>query len=133
MDVAPSSTLVSIRTNWVPYIEQATEAVLSKTDIEQYVKGHLHGNDLSAGFEEDWVQMLELNKHAAAKGTEERMNLAIASFRKGKVDVFRGKYTGVNPDNPDDLVDLSRGFEECRDSSSPAFHYVLDDVIIEAD
>ena len=133
MDVAPSSTLVSIRTNWVPYIEQATEAVLSKTDIEQYVKGHLHGNDLSAGFEEDWVQMLELNKHAAAKGTEERMNRAIASFRKGKVDVFRGKYTGVNPDNPDDLVDLNRGFEECRDSSSPAFHYVLDDVIIEAD
>ena len=131
MDVAPSSALVSIRTNWVPYIEQATEAMLQGTDIEQYVKGHLHGNDISAGFEEDWVQMLELNKHAAAKGTEERMNRAITSFQKGKADVFRGNYTGVNPEDPDDTINLSNGFEECRESSSPAFRYVLEDVIIE--
>ena len=131
MDVAPSSALVSIRTNWVPYIEQATEAVSQKTDIESYVRGNRHGNDISAGFEENWVQMIELNKHSAAKGTEERMNRTISSFQKGNIDVFRGRYTGVNPKDPNDTVDLSRGFEECSDSSSPAFRYVLDDVIIE--
>jgi len=131
MDVAPSSALVSLRTNWVPYIEQAVEAVWQKEDIEKVVSGNKHGNDISAGFEENWVQMLELNKHAAAAGTEERMNRAITSFQKGKVSVFKGQYTGVNPENPEDTVDLSKGWEECRDSSSPSFHYVLDDVIIE--
>ena len=131
MDVAPSSALVSVRTNWVPYIVQATEAMLQEMDIESYVKGHLHGNDISAGFEEDWVQMLELNKHAAAQGTEERMNRAINAFRNGKVDVFKGNYTGVNPDDPEDTIDLNLGYEEDKDSSSPSFRYILKDVIIE--
>ncbi len=133
MDVAPGSALVSIRTNWVPYIVQATEALLQETDIETYVKGHRHGNDISAGFEEDWVQMLELNKHAAAQGTEDRMNRAIQAFRDGKADVFRGEYAGVNPDDPEDTIDLRTGFEEDRNSSSPSFHYILDDVIIEVE
>ena len=131
MDVAPSSALVCVRTNWVPYIVQATEAMLQEMDIESYVKGHLHGNDISAGFEEDWVQMLELNKHAAAQGTEERMNRAINAFRNGKVDVFKGNYTGVNPDDPEDTIDLNLGYEEDKDSSSPSFRYILKDVIIE--
>lgn len=131
MDVAPSCALVSIRTNWIPYIQQAVDAVWQKQDIEKVVKGNLHGNDISAGFEEDWVQMLELNKHAAAAGTEERMNRTIASFQKGKVAVFQGKYTGVNPNNPADRVDLSKGWEENKKSSSPSFCYILDDVVIE--
>ena len=131
MDVAPSSALVSLRTNWTPYIEQAVEAMWQKEDIEKTVKGHLHGNDISAGFEENWVQMLELNKHAAAQGTEERMNRAISAFQKGSVSVFQGNYKGVNPENPEDTVDLSRGWEENRDSSSPSFRYILDEVVIE--
>ncbi len=131
MDVAPSCALVSLRTNWVPYVLQATEAVLQKTDIERVVKGNLHGNDISAGFEEDWVQMLELNKRAAAEGTEDRMNRAIAEIRSGKVSVFSGEYTGVSPDDPADTVDLARGYTEHKGSSSPSFRYILKDVIIE--
>ncbi len=131
MDVAPSSALVSIRTNWVPYIRQAAEAVMNGEEIEAAVKGNLHGNDISAGFEQDWVQMLELNKHAVPQGTEERMDRAVASLQKGKTAVFSGKYTGVNPDDPSDTVDLSRGYEECRDSSSPSFRYILQNIIIE--
>ena len=133
MDVAPSSALVSIRTNWVPYIVQATEALLQETDIEAHVRGHLHGNDISAGFEEDWVQMLELNKHAAAQGTEDRMSRMIQAFKNGNADVFRGEYTGVDPDDPEDTIDLRDGFEEDRNTSSPSFHYILDDVIIEVE
>ena len=131
MDVAPSCALVSVRTNWMPYILQAVEALWKKEDIESIVKGNVHGNDISAGFGEDWVQMLELNKHAAAAGTEERMNRSIASFQKGKVSVFQGKYTGVNPDNPADKVDLSQGWEENKQSSSPSFRYILEGVITE--
>ena len=131
MDVAPSCALVSVRTNWVPYILNATEAIMRNEEIEKYVRGHVHGKDISAGFEEDWVQMVELNKLAVAQGTEERMNRAIDNLRSGKTQVFKGKYTGVNPEDPADTIDLNRGFDECRDYSSPSFHYVLSDVIIE--
>ncbi len=131
MEVAPSSTLVSIRTNWVPYILQATQAVMHNKTIEKVVKGNLHGNDVSAGFDEDWVQMLELNKHAAAKGSEERMNSEISAFKKGKIRVFSGKYMGVNPRDPKDTLDLSKGYEENKNSSSPRFRYILKDIITE--
>ena len=131
LDVAPSSALVSLRTNWVPYILQATEAVMNHEDIEKKVRGNHHGNDISAGFEEDWVQLLELNKYAAAKGTEERMERVIAGLRSGRTEVFKGSYTGVNPVNAADTVDLSKGYRECSESSSPTFRYILKDIITE--
>ncbi len=131
MDVAPSCALVSIRTNWVPYILEATEATMLNQPIEEHVRGNVHGNDISAGFGEDWVQMLELNKLVASPGTEERMNQAIDNLTRGRTKVFQGNYTGVNPDDPSDTIDLSSGFEECRDYSSPAFRYILKDIIIE--
>jgi basic membrane protein A len=131
MDVAPSCTLVSIRTNWLPYVLQATEAVMRKQDIESVVKGNHHGNDISAGFDQGWVQMLELNTHAAAEGTEKRMTDTVSGLQSGRIRVFSGNYTGVNPEDPSDTIDLSRGYAECGESSSPSFRYVLQDVIIE--
>ena len=101
--------------------------------IEQTVQGHVHGNDISAGFDEDWVQMLELNTHLAAPGTEEKMNQVIEDFRRGKIDVFRGDYIGVNPDDPSDTIDLNQGFQENEHSSVPSFRYVLKDYILEED
>lgn len=131
VDVAPSCTLVSIRTNWLPYVLQATEAVMRKQDIESVVKGNHHGNDISAGFDQGWVQMLELNTHAAAEGTEKRMTDTISGLQSGRIRVFSGNYTGVNPEDSSDTIDLSRGYAECGESSSPSFRYVLQDVIIE--
>jgi len=133
MDVAPSTALVSLRTNWTPYILGAAEAVMKDKVIEQTVQGHVHGNDISAGFDEDWVQMLELNTHLAAPGTEEKMNQAIEDFRRGKIDVFRGDYIGVDPDDPSDTIDLNQGFQENEHSSVPSFRYVLKDFILEED
>ena len=130
MDVAPSTALVSLRTNWTPYIVSATQAVLDHQAIEKTVRGNLHGNDISAGFEQDWVQMLELNVYLAAPATEEKMEKVIEEFRRGKKDVFKGNYTGVNPEDPTDTIDLRRGYEENRLSSSPSFRYVLDDYVI---
>ncbi len=133
MDVAPSTALVSLRTNWTPYILSAAEAVMKDKVIEQTVQGHVHGNDISAGFDEDWVQMLELNTHLAAPGTEEKMNQVIEDFRRGKIDVFRGDYIGVDPDDPSDTIDLNQGFQENEHSSVPSFRYVLKDYILEED
>ena len=131
VDVAPATTLVSIRTNWVPYILGATEAVLRNQVIEETVPGHVHGNDISAGFDQDWVELLELNKHAAVEGTEERINQLIEAFQKEKIEVFKGNYTGVNPDDPSDTIDLNLGYKETRDSSSPSFRYILQECVIE--
>ncbi len=128
-DVAPYTALLSIRTNWTPYIEGAVDAVMNKESIEKTVKGNLHGRDISAGFERDWVQLLEINQFSAAEGTVERLNRTVEGFQKGRIDVFRGDYIGINPENPDDMIDLKDGFTECRDSSQPSFRYILQDVI----
>jgi len=130
MDIAPSTAIVSIRTNWFPYIRGAVQAELDGQVIEKAVEGNAHGNDLSAGFAQDWVQLLELNNFAAAAGTEEKLNRVIEEFRRGQIDVFRGNYIGVNPHDSSDTIDLSKGYTENRDSSNPSFGYILKDYIV---
>ena len=129
MDVAPSCALLSLRTNWAPYILEATEAVLKEKKIEETVQANRHGRDMSAGFESGWVELLDLNKLLAAPGTEERLAQTTESLKKGRIQVFSGNYTGVNPRNAGDTVDLTEPYEEHRNSSCPSFGYVLRDVI----
>ena len=83
-----------------------------------------------AGFDKNWVEMLELNKPIAAEGTQARIDQIIETFRKNQFEVFKGNYIGVNPDDPSDTIDLSKGYTENKNSSSPSFHYILKDVII---
>ena len=129
MDVAPSSSLVSIRTNWAPYVIEAVQAVIDNQVIENVVQAHAHGRDLSAGFESGWVELLELNKFIAADGTQEKINNAIEALKKGRIKVFSGNYIGVNPLNPADTIDLNAGYTENQYSSNPSFGYVLRDYI----
>jgi basic membrane protein A len=103
--------------------------MLDGQEIEQAVEGHVHGKDLSAGFAQDWVQLLELNTFAAAEGTEAKLSRVVEAFCRGQIDVFRGNYTGVNPNDPSDTIDLSQGYTENRDSSNPSFAYILQDYI----
>ena len=128
-DVAPSCALVSIRTNWAPYVIQAVRAVMENQKIENVVEAHAHGRDLSAGFESGWVELLELNKFIAADGTQEKIGNAIENMKKGKTRVFSGNYTGVNPLNHADTIDLNAGYTEHQYSSNPSFGYILTDVI----
>ena len=129
VDIAPSSSLVSIRTNWAPYAIQAVQAVMEDRIIEDVVTAHDHGRDMSAGFESGWVELLELNKFIAAEGTQEKINNTIELLKKGRIKVFSGNYTGVNPLDPNDTVDLSTGYTECLDNSNPSFRYILRNVI----
>ena len=103
--------------------------MLNKKSIEKSIKGHIHGNDIGAGFKLGWVQMLEVNSIIAATGTEAAVERAVQAFKKGKVSVFTGNYIGVNPYDEDDVWDLRREFHENEHSSSPSFCYVLKDVI----
>jgi len=53
----------------------------------------------------------------------------VNSFKPGKLQVFQGEYTGVNPDDPSDTINLREGYYENGNSSAPTFHYILKDVI----
>lgn len=129
IDIAPMTSLMSTRINWTPYITGAVEAVLNKKSIEKTVKGHVHGNDVGAGIDLNWVQILELNSIITAKGTEEQIAKAIQNFKRGKINVYVGDYIGVNPYDENDIYDLRKGFKENANSSAPSFNYVLKDVI----
>jgi len=129
IDIAPMTSLISTRINWTPYITGAVEAMLKDIDIEKNVKGHKHGNDIGAGFNLGWVQMLEVNSIIAAKGTEQAVEKAIQAFKKGKQNIFIGNYVGINPYDEEDVYDLRKGFKENADSSAPSFCYILKDVI----
>ena len=109
---------------------QAVEAVLTDKEIEKCVKGNINGKDVGAGFENNWVSMLEINEFVAAEGTKERVEELIRAFEQNKIQVFQGEYTGVNPDDPSDVIDLREGYEENATSSAPTFHYILEDVIM---
>ena len=130
MEVAPTVSLMATRISWTPYVLGAAEAVMRGCPIEKVVGGRIHGRDMSAGFERGWVEITNVNDQLIAPGTREAMESAIAEFRRGKVDhVFRGDYTGRDPENASDTIDLNAGFIENQSSSYPTFHYVLDGII----
>ena len=129
MDVSPSCALVSLRTNWTPYILQAARAMMEGKTIEQVVEAHAHGRDLSAGFEHGWVEMMDLNPLLAAEDTAERMERTIDGLKKGKIRVFSGNYQGINPKNSADTIDLNNGYTENELSSNPSFGYILQNYI----
>ncbi len=129
MDVAPTTYLTGCRIDWEPYMVAAVGAVFDGRKIENCVKGSVHQNDVSAGFNHSWVEMLHLNERVAAAGTAERIDQLIDDFKKDKVMVFKGNYIGVDPFNPDISYDLNLGYIESESSSAPSFHYVLKDVI----
>ena len=129
MDVAPSCALVSIRTNWTPYVIEAVQAVINKQNIEENVQANAHGRDLSAGFESGWVELMDLNSSIAADGSQEKAGKVIDGLKKGRIKVFYGNYTGVNPRNSADRIDLNNEYIENQNSSNPTFCYILDHYI----
>ena len=129
-EVAPGSSLVTSRICWDKYVLSAVNAIMENKSIESVVSGNIHGNDVCAGFEYGWVEMNDLNLQVAASGTQEAMDKAVDKFKRGYNDfVFKGNYTGINPDDPSDTIDLRKGYIENEFTSYPLFHYILRDII----
>ncbi len=129
-EVAPGSSLVTARICWDSYVLAAVDAVMKNRSIESNLTGSIHGNDVSAGFENGWVELEDLNLQVAAPGTEKAMNNAIDMFKRGYSDtVFKGNFIGVDPDDPTDTIDLRNGYIENERTSYPLFHYILTDII----
>ncbi len=128
-DVAPTTSLISSRLNWTPYMMAAVEAVLAGEKIETHVDAEVNGNDAWAGFDKGWVEIVELNSAIAPKDAAETIQSAKNAFEKKSLIVFKGDYTGTDPFDPADTIDLSGGYRENAQASAPSFHYILDDVI----
>lgn len=128
-DVAPTTSLVSTRINWAPYVLAAVEAVMKNKKIESTVKAEIFGNDAAAGFENGWCEIVGLNKLIAAEGTKEKIETTVRQFKNKNFFVFKGNYTGVNPFDSSDTYDLNRPFIENANQSAPSFYYILKDVI----
>lgn len=129
IDVAPTTSLVSSRIDWSVYILAAVNAVLQGEPIEKNIDGNVHGNDVGAGFDKGWVQIVDINSLIAAQGTQEAVDKAIEGLHKGQISVFKGDYIGVNPYDPNDVIDLKNGYEENKNASAPSFCYILQDVV----
>ena len=119
-DVAPNTCLISSRINWNPYEVAAVEAVMNGEKLPV---------DAWAGFDEGWVAMTELNAAIAAEGTQAAIDAAIEGFKKHEINVFVGDYTGTDPWDPSNTIDLTEGYTENATQSAPSFSWVLDDVI----
>lgn len=129
INVAPTTSLVSTRINWNPYVVGAVEAVMNGEKIEDVVPGHVHGNDIGGGFDMDWVQVVEINDTLFTEDVEKETESLIQRFKSGNMEVFKGEYIGVDPFDSSDTIDLSKGYDENADCSAPSFHYILSDVI----
>ncbi len=130
IDIAPSTALTGCRIDWAPYISGAVGAVLENRRIEDAIPGHVHGNDIGAGFEQGWVKMLQLNTAIAPEGAEGLIERSISDLAAGKAHVFRGDYFGVDPFDASNVWDLNTEYPENSEASAPSFNYVLKDIII---
>ena len=103
---------------------------MSHAKIESAVAGTVHGTgDVSSGFNDDSLEILDLNLNLAAKGTQKAIDSAIRKIEKDPAAAYRADLVGVNPAYPADIIDLSKGYTENADSSFPSFHYVVEDII----
>ena len=129
IDVAPTTSLVSSRINWSYYIISACNALLKEKPIESVVKGTVYGNDVGAGIQNNWVEIIGLNDLIIAPQTEEKIEAAKKMFKSGDASIYKGNYTGVNPNDSNDIWNLTTPFIENQKRSAPSFCYVLEDVI----
>ena len=128
-DVAPTRSLVSCSVDYSYYFEQSIYALLHDKKIEECIDGKTYGQDAMAGLEKGWVRILDINSAIVPSETNQIVKNTIKGLENGTINVFSGDFTGVNPNNPGDKIDLHIPYAENETSSSPTFCYVLDDVI----
>lgn len=128
-EIAPTRSLVSCSIDYSLYFEQAIDAVLNDKKIESAVDADTNMQDTYAGIDKGWVNILDSNEAIVAKGTDAKIDELIADFNAGRAHVFVGNYTGTNPFDETDTIDLNTEYIENEHSSAPTFHYVLDDII----
>lgn len=129
MGVAATTTLGSSRINWTNYQCSAIKGIMKGKKIESYVDGRTYRNDSWAGFDKNWVEILDVNWSILPRNARSIVDSVIHDLKHHKIDVFSGKYTGTNPNNPEDKISLEKPFMENENFSSPKFEYILDGIV----
>ncbi len=79
LSACPNTFIVSSRIDWAPYFTYIIETVADGGDIAA---------DWCAGLEEGSVKLTDVNEQAAAAGTQEAINDAMAKINAGELHVF---------------------------------------------
>ena len=128
-DIAPTRSLVSCSVDYSYYFEQSVYALLHGKKIEDCIDGKVYGQDAMAGIEKGWVRILDINHAILPENIDAVVDDTMMKMENGEIQVFSGPFTGTNPYDETDRIDLTTPFIENETSSSPAFAYVLDDVV----
>ena len=128
-DIAPTRSLVSCSVDYSYYFEQSVYALLQGKRIEDCIDGKVYGQDAMAGIEKGWVRILDMNHAILPENIDAVVDDTMMKMENGEIRVFSGPFTGTNPYDETDRIDLTTPFIENETSSSPAFAYVLDDVV----
>ncbi len=128
-DIAPTTSLISCSIDYSYYLKESVEALLNGKKIESGIDGVVNGQDAMAGLKEGWVRILDINQAIMPKGIDSIVDETVKKLEMGSIQVFSGPFTGVNPDDETDTIDLSTPYIENEKSSSATFKYVLNDVI----
>ena len=128
-DIAPTRSLVSCSVDYSYYFEQSVYALLHGKKIEDCIDGKVYGQDAMAGIEKGWVRILDINHAILPENIDAVVDDTMMKMENGEIRVFSGPFTGTNPYDETDRIDLTTPFIENETSSSPAFAYVLDDVV----
>ncbi len=128
-DIAPRSSLISCSVDYSYYFKQSVEAMLKGKKIERCIDGIVNGQDAMAGLKEGWVRILDVNRAILPENIDGIIKETVKKLENETIQVFSGPFTGVNPDDENDTIDLSTPYIENEKSSVPTFQYVLKDVV----
>lgn len=128
-DIAPTRSLVSCSVDYSYYFEQSINALLHGKKIEDCIDGKVYGQDAMAGIEKGWVRILDINYAILPENIDSIVKSVSSKIEKNDICIFSGNFTGTDPFDSSNKIDLRTPFFENEKSSSPAFCYVLDDVI----
>lgn len=87
INLGPNTALISSKINWAPYYKMVIEAV---------AKGESFATDWCGTFATGSVELTELNTKAAAAGTQEAIDKAMAELKAGTLKVFDTKNWTLN-------------------------------------
>lgn len=79
IDACPNTFIVSSRINWAPYYKYAIQSVIDGTAIDA---------DWTGDISNEAVLLTDVNETAAAEGTQEAIDAAIAEMNAGTLHVF---------------------------------------------
>ena len=136
VDACPNTFIISSRIDWQPYYEYAINCVLNGEAIDADWTGTLATGS---------VVLTDVNEQAAAPGTAEAIDAAMAALESGETHVFDAGTFTVNGESltsymadvdtdadytPDTEVIVDGYFQESTFRSAPYFDLQIDDITL---